>query len=433
VIRNDVVASLDLPRPAAAIVLAGGRGRRLLDLTARRSKPAVYFGGKFRIVDFALSNAVNSGVRRIAVLTQYTSHSLIRHIQLAWGFLRGELNEFVQVLPANQRMGSDDWYQGTADAVDQNREVIRGFDSQYTIILAGDHVYKMNYAIALAHHAQHGRGCTVTCIEVPQTQGREFGIMAVGENDLVTDFWEKPADPPGLPGLSGRPDRALASMGIYIFDTAFLLSELERDAADPASSHDFGRDLLPHLVRQQRVVAHRFETSVVNRDAAAEPYWRDVGTLDAYWDANIDLTATVPLLDLYDERWPTWTYQPQLPPAKFVHNFGDRRGTAIESLVSGGCIVSGTVDRSVLFSGARVHSYAQVELGVLLPGVQVGRGARLRRVVDRNTRIPPELVIGEDPELDARRFVRSANGVTLITRTMLDRLTTGGPMSESPS
>jgi glucose-1-phosphate adenylyltransferase len=427
------VASLDLPRPAAAIVLAGGRGRRLLDLTARRSKPAVYFGGKFRIVDFALSNAVNSGVRRIAVLTQYTSHSLIRHIQLAWGFLRGELNEFVQVLPANQRMGSDDWYQGTADAVDQNREVIRGFDSQYTIILAGDHVYKMNYAIALAHHAQHGRGCTVTCIEVPQTQGREFGIMAVGENDLVTDFWEKPADPPGLPGLSGRPDRALASMGIYIFDTAFLLSELERDAADPASSHDFGRDLLPHLVRQQRVVAHRFETSVVNRDAAAEPYWRDVGTLDAYWDANIDLTATVPLLDLYDERWPTWTYQPQLPPAKFVHNFGDRRGTAIESLVSGGCIVSGTVDRSVLFSGARVHSYAQVELGVLLPGVQVGRGARLRRVVDRNTRIPPELVIGEDPELDARRFVRSANGVTLITRTMLDRLTTGGSMSESPS
>jgi glucose-1-phosphate adenylyltransferase len=245
--------------------------------------------------------------------------------------------------------------------------------------------------------------------------------MAVGENDLVADFVEKPADPPSLPG---KPDRALASMGIYIFDTAFLLSELERDAADPASSHDFGRDLLPRLVREQRVVAHRFETSVVNRDAAAEPYWRDVGTLDAYWDANIDLTATVPLLDLYDERWPIWTYQPQLPPAKFVHNFGDRRGTAIESLVSGGCIVSGTVDRSVLFSGVRVHSYAQVECAVLLPGVQVGRGARLRRVVvDRNARIPQDLVVGEDPELDARRFVRSANGVTLITRTMLDRLT----------
>jgi glucose-1-phosphate adenylyltransferase len=310
VIRNDVVTSLDLPRRAAAIVLAGGRGTRLLDLTARRSKPAVYFGGKFRIVDFALSNAVNSGVRRIAVLTQYTSHSLIRHIQLAWGFLRGELNEFVQVLPANQRMGSDDWYQGTADAVHQNREVIRSFNSEYTVILAGDHVYKMNYAIALAHHAQHGRGCTVACVEVPREQGREFGIMAVGENDLVADFVEKPADPPSLPG---KPDRALASMGIYIFDTAFLLSELERDAADPASSHDFGRDLLPRLVREQRVVAHRFETSVVNRDAAAEPYWRDVGTLDAYWDANIDLTATVPLLDLYDERWPIWTYQPHLP------------------------------------------------------------------------------------------------------------------------
>jgi len=421
VIRNDVVASLDLPRRAAAIVLAGGRGTRLLDLTARRSKPAVYFGGKFRIVDFALSNAVNSGVRRIAVLTQYTSHSLIRHIQLAWGFLRGELNEFVQVLPANQRMGSDDWYQGTADAVHQNREVIRSFNSEYTVILAGDHIYKMNYAIALAHHAQHGRGCTVACVEVPREQGREFGIMAVGENDLVADFVEKPADPPSLPG---KPDRALASMGIYIFDTAFLLSELARDAADPSSSHDFGRDLLPRLVREQRVVAHRFETSVVNRSSDAEPYWRDVGTLDAYWDANIDLTATVPLLNLYDERWPIWTYQPQLPPAKFVHNFGDRRGTAIESLVSGGCIVSGTVDRSVLFSGVRVHSYAQVERGVLLPGVQVGRGARLRRVVvDRNTQIPSDLVVGEDPELDARRFVRSANGVTLITRTMLDRLT----------
>lgn len=422
VIRNDVVASLDLPRRAAAIVLAGGRGSRLLDLTARRSKPAVYFGGKFRIVDFALSNAVNSGVRRIAVLTQYTSHSLIRHIQLAWGFLRGELNEFVQVLPANQRMGSDDWYQGTADAVHQNREVIRGFNSEYTVILAGDHVYKMNYAIALAHHAQHGHGCTVACIEVPREQGREFGIMAVSDNDVVTDFVEKPADPPSLPG---KPDRALASMGIYIFDTAFLLSELERDAADASSSHDFGRDLLPRLVREQRVVAHRFETSAVNRSTDAEPYWRDVGTLDSYWDANIDLTATVPLLNLYDERWPIWTYQPQLPPAKFVHNFGDRRGTAIESLVSGGCIVSGTVDRSVLFSAVRVHSYAQVDQGVLLPGVQVGRGARLRRVVvDRNARIPPDLVVGEDAELDAQRFVRSANGVTLITRTMLDRLPT---------
>ncbi|MCE2714329.1 MAG: glucose-1-phosphate adenylyltransferase [Acidibacter sp.] len=419
-IRNDVVASLDLPRRAAAIVLAGGRGSRLLDLTAKRSKPAVHFGGKFRIIDFALSNAVNSGVRRIAVLTQYTSHSLIRHIQMAWGFLRGELNEFVQVLPANQRMGSDVWYQGTADAVHQNQEVIKSFNCDYTIILAGDHIYKMNYAIALAHHVEHGRGCTVACVEVPKEQASGFGILHASDDDVVTDFVEKPHDPPTLPN---SPDRALASMGIYIFDTAFLLSELERDAMDPASTHDFGRDLIPRLVREGRVVAHRFESSAVNRSTDAEPYWRDVGTLDSYWDANIDLTATVPLLNLYDDRWPIWTYQPQLPPAKFVHNSDERRGVAIESLVSGGCIVSGTVERSLLFSGVRVHSNAIVELGVVLPGAQIGRGARLHKVVvDRDCQVPPELVVGEDPEHDARRFVRSDNGVTLITQSMIDRI-----------
>ena len=419
-IRNDVVASLDLPRRAAAIVLAGGRGSRLLDLTAKRSKPAVHFGGKFRIIDFALSNAVNSGVRRIAVLTQYTSHSLIRHIQMAWGFLRGELNEFVQVLPANQRMGSDVWYQGTADAVHQNQEVIKSFNCDYTIILAGDHIYKMNYAIALAHHVEHGRGCTVACVEVPKEQASGFGILHIGDDDVVTDFVEKPHDPPTL---SNNPYRSLASMGIYIFDTAFLLAELERDAMDPASTHDFGRDLIPRLVREGRVVAHRFESSAVNRGVDSEPYWRDVGTLDSYWDANIDLTATVPLLNLYDERWPIWTYQPQLPPAKFVHNSDERRGVAIESLVSGGCIVSGTVERSLLFSGVRVHSNAVVELGVVLPGAQIGRGARLRRVVvDRDCQVPPELVVGEDPEMDSRRFVRSENGITLITQAMIDRL-----------
>ena len=419
-IRNDVVTSLDLPRRAAAIVLAGGRGSRLLDLTAKRSKPAVHFGGKFRIIDFALSNAVNSGVRRIAVLTQYTSHSLIRHIQMAWGFLRGELNEFVQVLPANQRMGSDVWYQGTADAVHQNQEVIKSFNCDYTIILAGDHIYKMNYAIALAHHVEHGRGCTVACVEVPKEQASGFGILHASDDDVVTDFVEKPHDPPTLPN---SPDRALASMGIYIFDTAFLLSELERDAMDPASTHDFGRDLIPRLVREGRVVAHRFESSAVNRSTDAEPYWRDVGTLDSYWDANIDLTATVPLLNLYDDRWPIWTYQPQLPPAKFVHNSDERRGVAIESLVSGGCIVSGTVERSLLFSGVRVHSNAIVELGVVLPGAQIGRGARLHKVVvDRDCQVPPELVVGEDPEHDARRFVRSDNGVTLITQSMIDRI-----------
>ena len=419
-IHNNVVASLELPRRTAAIVLAGGRGSRLLDLTTRHSKPAVFFGGKFRIVDFALSNAVNSGVRRIAVLTQYTSHSLIRHIQMAWGFLRGELNEFVQVLPANQRVGSDVWYQGTADAVFQNREVIRSFGCDYTLILAGDHIYKMDYAIALADHVQHGRGCSLACIEVPEEKAKDFGVLETGEDDRVTHFVEKPEHPRSP---SHTPGRCLVSMGIYVFDTNFLLNELERDAADPSSTHDFGRDVIPRLVREGHVTAHRFESSAVNRAEGAEPYWRDVGTLDSYWDANINLTATLPLLNLYDERWPIWTYQAQLPPAKFVHNSEDRRGIAFESLVAGGCIVSGTVDRSVLFSGVRVHSKASVQLCVVLPGVEVGRGARLNRaVVDRDCRIPPELVVGEDPELDAQRFVRSPNGVTLITQEMLDRL-----------
>jgi len=416
------VASLELPRRTAAIVLAGGRGSRLLDLTANRSKPAVHFGGNFRIIDFALSNAVNSGVRRIAVLTQYTSHSLIRHIQMAWGFLRGELNEFVQVLPANQRMGSDVWYQGTADAVHQNQEVIKSFNCDYTIVLAGDHIYKMNYAIALAHHVEHGRECTVACVEVPKEQASGFGVLHANDHGVVTDFVEKPHDPSTVPH---SPDRSLASMGIYVFDTAFLLSELARDAADPASTHDFGRDLIPRLVREERVVAHRFESSAVNRKAGDEPYWRDVGTLDSYWDANIDLTATLPQLNLYDQRWPIWTYQPQLPPAKFVHNSDERRGIAIESLVSGGCIVSGKIQSSLLFSGVRVHSNAIVKSAVVLPGAQIGRGARLHRVVvDSECQIPPDLVVGEDPDQDAQRFVRTDSGITLITGAMIDRLRT---------
>lgn len=419
-IDNNVVASVELPRRTVAIVLAGGRGSRLLDLTTRHSKPAVFFGGKFRIVDFALSNAVNSGVRRIAVLTQYTSHSLIRHIQMAWGFLRSELNEFVQVLPANQRAGSDVWYQGTADAVFQNREVIRSFGSSYTLILAGDHVYKMDYAIALADHVHHGRGCSIACIEVPKEKAKDFGVLEIGQSNRVTRFVEKPEHPHSPDHVLGK---CLVSMGIYIFDTAFLLSELERDAADPNSTHDFGRDVIPRLVREGHVTAHRFESSAVNRADGAEPYWRDVGTLDSYWDANIDLTTTLPLLNLYDERWPIWTYQAQLPPAKFVHNSEDRRGIAFESLVASGCIVSGTVDRSVLFSGVRVHSRARLELCVVLPGVTVGHGARVARaVIDRDCRIPPELIVGEDPELDDQRFVRSPNGVTLITQEMLDRL-----------
>jgi len=419
-IDNNVVASLELPRRTVAIVLAGGRGSRLLDLTTRHSKPAVFFGGKFRIVDFTLSNAVNSGVRRIAVLTQYTSHSLIRHIQMAWGFLRSELNEFVQVLPANQRAGSDVWYQGTADAVFQNREVIRSFGCTYTLILAGDHVYKMDYAIALADHVHHGRGCSIACIEVPKEKAKDFGVLEIGENSRVTHFVEKPEHPHSSAHAHGK---CLVSMGIYVFDTAFLLGELERDAADPNSTHDFGRDVIPRLVREGHVTAHQFESSAVNRADGTEPYWRDVGTLDSYWDANIDLTTTLPLLNLYDERWPIWTYQAQLPPAKFVHNSEDRRGIAFESLVASGCIVSGTVDRSVLFSGVRVHSKARLELCVVLPGVTIGHGARIKKaVIDRDCNIPGELIVGEDPELDDQRFVRSPNGVTLITQEMLDRV-----------
>lgn len=416
-ISNELATSLDLPKRTVALVLAGGRGSRLLNLTDRRAKPAVYFGGKFRIIDFALSNCINSGIRRIAVLTQYKSHSLMRHIQRGWGFMRGELNEFVDVLPAQQRLDEVNWYQGTADAVHQNHDIIQSFRSKYVVILAGDHIYKMNYALALADHVEHGKPCTVACIEVPRSEARAFGVMAVDDKDLVTEFVEKPAEPPSIPG---KPERSLASMGVYIFNTEFLLDVLSADADDPHSSHDFGKDVIPKLVRERQVAAHRFADSAVGTREHEEPYWRDVGTIDAYWDANIDLTATDPLLNLYDDRWPIWTHQPQLPPAKFVHNEDTRHGVAIESLVSGGCIVSGHVERSLMFSGVRVHSYARVNWSVLLPNVQVGRGARISRaVVDRGCIIPDGLVIGEDAALDAARFLRTTSGITLVTRQML--------------
>jgi glucose-1-phosphate adenylyltransferase len=420
VISNRIATSLDLPNRAVALVLAGGRGSRLMNLTDRRAKPAVYFGGKFRIIDFALSNCLNSGIRRIGVLTQYKSHSLMRHIQRGWGYLKGELNEFVDVMPAQQRLDEANWYQGTADAVHQNHDIIKSFRSKYIIILAGDHIYKMNYALALADHVEHGREVTVACIEVARQDATAFGVMAVDADDLITHFVEKPQDPPAIPG---KPDRALASMGVYIFNTDYLLRELARDAEDPQSSHDFGKDIIPQAVRDGQAYAHRFEDSAVGTRDGEAPYWRDVGTIDAYWDANIDLTATDPQLNLYDDRWPIWTYQPQLPPAKFVHNMGERRGIAIESMVSGGCIVSGHVERSLMFSGVRVHSYSHVHLSVLLPNVQVGRGARITRaVVDRGCIIPDGMIIGEDPTHDAARFLCSETGITLVTREMLQRL-----------
>ena len=416
----ELARSFDLPRRTVALVLAGGRGSRLRNLTDKRAKPAVYFGGKFRIIDFALSNCLNSGIRRIGVITQYKSHSLMRHLQRGWGFLKTEMNEFVDLLPAQQRTDEESWYRGTADAVWQNQDIVTGYDAEFIVVLAGDHIYKMNYAVMVADHVDKGRECTVGCIEVPRAQASDFGVMAVDEDNVIVDFVEKPADPPCIPG---NPDMALASMGIYVFNAAYLYQQLERDMADPESNHDFGKDIIPQAVRDGKAVAHHFSQSCVSTELGDAPYWRDVGTIDAYWDANIDLTATVPALDLYDTRWPIWTYQPQLPPAKFVHNQDDRRGLAIESLVSGGCIISGAVFRSVLFSSVRVHSRASVNWSVVLPHVQVGRGARLTRViVDRGCVIPDGMVIGEDEAADSRRFHRSEQGVVLVTREMLQRI-----------
>jgi glucose-1-phosphate adenylyltransferase len=420
----DVAQSLDLPRRAVALVLAGGRGSRLKNLTDSRAKPAVYFGGKFRIIDFALSNCLNSGIRRIGVITQYKSHSLLRHLQRGWAFLKGEMNEFVDLLPAQQRVDEEHWYRGTADAVYQNQDIVAAYKADYVVVLAGDHVYKQNYALMLADHvAMHqrtGAQCTVGCIEVPRLEATAFGVMHVDANRRILDFVEKPADPPAIPG---KPDRALASMGIYIFNAKHLFEALHLDMLDPTSSHDFGKDIIPKMVSEGVAVAHPFEMSCVGARPGGEPYWRDVGTIDAYWDANIDLTATEPELNLYDTQWPIWTYQPQLPPAKFVHNSGDRRGVAIESLCSGGCIVSGAVERSVLFSQVRVHSWSRVGWSVLLPGVEVGRRARVHRcVIDRDCVIPDGMVIGEDAEADAKRFLRTDSGIVLVTRDMLRKL-----------
>ena len=410
-----------LARTAMAYVLAGGRGSRLMELTDVRAKPAVYFGGKSRIIDFVLSNALNSGIRRIGVATQYKAHSLIRHLQRGWNFFRPERNESFDILPASQRVSETQWYAGTADAVFQNIDVIESYETRYIVLLAGDHVYKMDYEPMLQQHVEQGADVTVGCIEVPRMDATAFGVMAVDEKDRIVSFLEKPADPPGIPGA---PDEALASMGIYVFETQFLFDQLRRDAADPNSSHDFGKDIIPHLVRQGKAVAHRFGRSCVRSRSESGSYWRDVGTVDAYWEANIDLTAVVPELDLYDKEWPIWTYGEITPPAKFVHDEDGRRGEAVNSLVSGGCIVSGArVRRSLLFTGVHTHSYASLDGAVVLPYADIGRGARLRNVVvDRGVRIPPGMVVGEDPEHDAARFRRTSKGVCLITRPMIDQL-----------
>jgi glucose-1-phosphate adenylyltransferase len=407
-----------LARRTIALVLAGGRGSRLKQLTDRRAKPAVFFGGKFRIIDFALSNCLNSNIRRIAVLTQYKAHSLLRHLQMGWSFLRPEMNEFLDLLPAQQRLDEATWYRGTADAVFQNFDILRAARPEFFVVLAGDHIYKMDYSNMLADMQARGADCIVACVEVPLEQASDFGIMAVDESLKIVDFLEKPRVPPAMPG---KPDRALASMGVYAFSADFLYSELQRDHEDQKSSHDFGKDVIPHLVSRGLAAAHRFEDSCVKTTPDAEPYWRDVGTIDAYWAANLDLIRPTPSLDIYDPNWPVWTYQQQLPPAKFVFDDDDRRGLAIDSMVSGGCIISGAqVRRSLLFSSVRVNSYAQTCDAVLLPEVQVGRYARLNKVVvDRGVRIPENLVVGEDPEVDNKRFYRSEGGVVLISGDML--------------
>jgi glucose-1-phosphate adenylyltransferase len=410
-----------LAKHTIALVLAGGRGSRLHALTDRRTKPAVYFGGKFRIVDFALSNCLNSGVRRIGVLTQYKSHSLLRHLQRGWSFLRNEFNEFIDLLPAQQRMDDESWYLGTADAIYQNLDILRAHKPEYILVLAGDHIYKMDYASLIADHVAQGKKCTVACIEVPRAEASAFGVMAIDEQRRVVNFLEKPADPPSMPG---KPDVALASMGIYVFDAQYLFDALKADANTPGSSRDFGKDIIPNMVAAGEAVAHPFGMSCVKSSPEAPAYWRDVGTVDAYWAANLDLTGTTPELDMYDREWPIWTYQEQLAPAKFVFDDDGRRGMAVDTLVSGGCIISGAhVRRSVLFSKVRLHSYATIEEAVLLPEVDVGRHCKLRKVVvDNGCIIPEGMQIGFDAEEDKKRFFRTDSGVVLVTKDMLQRL-----------
>jgi glucose-1-phosphate adenylyltransferase len=418
---NSGLQPHQLVRRTVALVLAGGRGSRLRQLTDKRAKPAVYFGGKFRIIDFALSNCVNSGIRRIGVVTQYKSHSLLRHIQRGWSFLRAELNETVDLMPAQQRIDEEHWYRGTADAVFQNLDIVQSSRPEYIVVLAGDHVYKMDYSLMLEDHVLHGAGCTVGCIEVPCAEAKGFGVMAVDESRKITSFVEKPAEPPPMPG---KPEVSLASMGIYVFDAAYLYQLLDQDLANPASSHDFGKDVIPRAVAEGRALAHPFGMSCIANPNGAPPYWRDVGSIDTFWTANLDLASINPELDIYDTEWPIWTYQRQLPPAKFIPDRNGSHGMTVNTLVSGGCIVSGShVANSVFFSNVRVDSFCNIEQAVVLPGVTIERNCRIRKVViDRGCVLREGLVVGEDAVADAARFERTEGGVVLITRDMLARL-----------
>ncbi|WP_375749327.1 glucose-1-phosphate adenylyltransferase [Vibrio sp. HN007] len=408
----------NLTKNTYAVILAGGRGSRLHELTQWRAKPAVYFGGKYRIIDFPLSNCFNSGVCRVGVATQYKSHSLIRHINRGWGHFRADLSEFVEILPASQRHG-DDWYAGTADAVRQNLDIIRKTGAKYVLILSGDHVYRMDYGTLIAQHVANNADMTVCCVETSVDEARgAFGVMAVDENNRVQAFDEKPDEPKELPG---KPGYCLASMGNYVFDIEFLFEQLEKDCINEASSHDFGNDIIPSVISSHNIFAFAF----TDPDSSKKPYWRDVGTLDSFWEANMELVEPEPQLDLYDKTWPMMTYQEQLPPAKFIFDNDFRRGTALDSTVSSGCIISGsTIRKSLLYSRVHTHSHSLIEYSVLMRGCDIGEHAKLRRViVDAECRIPEGLTIGYDREQDiANGFRVSEKGITLVTKDMLNAL-----------
>lgn len=402
-----------LTRDTLALILAGGRGSRLKQLTLWRAKPAVPFGGKFRIIDFPLSNCINSGVRRIGVLTQYKAHSLIRHIQQGWGFQRGQFNEFVELLPAQQRIETS-WYTGTADAVYQNLDIIRRHGPAYVLILAGDHIYKMDYGPMIAHHVETAADLTVGCIEVPIADASAFGVLTMGEDGRIQRFSEKPEHPEHLPG---NDEMALASMGIYVFNTEFLYEQLIKDADTKSSEHDFGKNIIPSVIDKYRVVAYPFRDT----QSGSQGYWRDVGTVDAFWQANLELVDPIPQLNLYDREWPIWTYQEQLPPAKFIHDDADHMGYAVNSMVSGGCIISGAeVRHSMLFYDVRVGSQSKVQDSVIMPDVLIDRGCEIRRaVIDKGCYIPPGTKIGINPEQDAERYYVTPRGIVLVTPEML--------------
>ncbi len=408
-----------LTRQTLALVLAGGRGSRLYELTDWRAKPGVPFGGKFRIIDFPLSNCINSGIRRIGVLTQYKAHSLIRHLIRGWTRFDSELDEFVEILPASQRAGGE-WYQGTADAVYQNLDIMRTHKPKYVLILSGDHIYKMDYGNMMAMHVESKADMTISCLEVPiEEAAGAYGVLTANKSGRIIEFNEKPAEPTPIPG---QPGFCLASMGNYLFNTEFLYEQLIKDADDPKSSHDFGKDIIPSIIEKYQVYAHPFRDPETNQRA----YWRDVGTLDAFWEANMELVTVSPELNLYDHEWPILTHQVQLPPAKFVFDLDDRRGMAVDSMVSGGCVISGSkIKRSLLFSNVKVNSYASVLDSVILPDVEIGQKARINKaIIDRGCTIEAGMVIGEDHEADRKRGFRiTEKGVVLVTPDMLHQPT----------